>query len=104
MSNVQSRANRAAGVVLGLLLCAGGAARAAAAATGGPGREGAAVRHPNLLLNKEEIEQVKAKVREHAWAARLLDRVKEKVEKEGSGAYLESAIAYVLTGDKKYAD
>src|SRR5687767_6377611 len=69
-----------------------------------PERKAVAVRHPNLLLNRDEIEQVKAKVREHAWAARLLERVKEKVQKDGSGAYLESAIAYALTGEKPYAD
>src|SRR5687768_7318590 len=101
MSEIQFRTNQAACVVVGLLLYAGSLAHAAANQE--PRREGAAVRHPNLLLNTDEIEQVKAKVREHAWAARLLDRVKEKVEKDGSSAYLESAIAYVLTGEKKYA-
>lgn len=59
------------------------------------------VRHPNLLLNRDEIEQVKAKVREHAWAARLLERVKEKAQKDGGG--LEAALAYALTGEDKYA-
>jgi hypothetical protein len=28
-----------------------------------------AVRHPNLLLNREEVEQVKAKIRQCPWAA-----------------------------------
>ncbi|HVR87210.1 MAG TPA: right-handed parallel beta-helix repeat-containing protein [Planctomycetota bacterium] len=60
----------------------------------------APVRHPNLLLTREEIEQVKLKVKEQAWAAKLLDRVKEKAEKEN--ATLEAALAYVLAGDPKY--
>ena len=34
------------------------------------GRNGVAVRHPNLLLNPKEIEQIKLKIKEHAWAAR----------------------------------
>ena len=59
------------------------------------------VRHPNLLLDREEIEQTKVKVREHPWAAQLLERVKSKAEKDGEP--LEAAIAYVLTGDAKYS-
>ena len=59
------------------------------------------VQHPNLLLNREEIEQTKVKVREHPWAAQLLERVKSKAEKDGEP--LEAAIAYVLTGDAKYS-
>jgi hypothetical protein len=65
-------------------------------------RKSVGVKHPNLLLNKEEIDQVKLKIKEHPWAARLLDRVKEKAEKDG--AVLDSAIAFALTGEKKYAD
>src|SRR3954454_12089547 len=65
------------------------------------GRKGVAVRHPNLLLNQQEIEQVKLKVREHAWAARLLDRVKAKAAQDG--AVVETALAYALTGEVKYA-
>src|SRR5262249_31987234 len=44
----------------------------------------AAVRHPNLLLNQEEIQQIKRKVQEHPWAARLLDRVKAKAGQDGA--------------------
>jgi hypothetical protein len=59
------------------------------------------VQHPNLLLNQKEIDDIKLKVRDHPWAARLLDRVKAKAEKDG--AALEAALAYKLTGDEKYA-
>jgi hypothetical protein len=38
------------------------------------------VKHPNLLLNREEIEQVKIKIQEHEWAARLLERIKEMAD------------------------
>src|SRR5262249_38843185 len=60
-----------------------------------------AVRHPNLLLNPDEIAQVKLKVQKYPWAARLLDRVKAKAEKDG--AAVETALAYVLTGQTNYA-
>jgi hypothetical protein len=76
------------------------AAFGAAAAAQGAGRKGVDVRHPNLLLNRQEIEQVKHKVREHAWAARLLDRVKAKAEQDG--AAVETALAYGLTGEERY--
>jgi hypothetical protein len=59
-----------------------------------------AVRHPNLLLNQQEIDQIKLKVRDHPWAARLLNRVKAKAEKDD--AILETALAYALTGGSKY--
>lgn len=73
----------------------------AAALAQDAGQKSVAVRHSNLLLNKEEIKQVKLKVRDNPWAARLLDRVKTIAEKDG--ASLETALAYVLTGEAKYA-
>src|SRR5262249_38507863 len=62
----------------------------------------AGVTHPNLLLNANEIEQVKLKIKAHPWAARLLERVKAKAQKEE--ATLEAALAYALTDEAKYAD
>src|ERR1043165_3044345 len=59
-------------------------------------------KHPNLLLNQNEIDQVKLKIIEQPWAARLLERTKTKAEKEESA--LDAALAYVLTGETKYAD
>src|SRR5690349_19815471 len=56
-----------------------------------------AVTHPNLLLNKAEIEQIKRKVQEYPWAAQLLERVRAKARKDDGT--LEAAIAYVLTGE-----
>jgi hypothetical protein len=77
------------------------AAFGAAAAAQEAGRKGVAVRHPNLLLDRQEIEQVKVKVREHPWASRLLDRVRAKAEQDG--AAVETALAYALTGEARYA-
>ena len=79
----------------------GFAAFGAAAAAQQTERKGVAVRHSNLLLNQKEIEQIKLKVREHPWAARLLDRVKAKAEQDG--AVVEAALAYALTGEARYA-
>src|SRR5436190_3085900 len=60
-----------------------------------------AVSHPNLLLNQDEIAQIKLKVREYPWAARLLELVKAKAQKDNS--LIENALAYSLTGEAKYA-
>ena len=62
----------------------------------------AAVRHPNLLLNQEEIEQVKAKIAKYPWAAAGLERTREQALKESS--YLNAALYYAFTGDKTFAD
>jgi hypothetical protein len=77
------------------------AAFGAATAAQETARKGVAVRHPNLLLDRREIEQIKLKVREHAWAARLLDRVRAEAEQDG--AVVETALAYALTGEARYA-
>src|SRR5262249_7319979 len=84
------------GVAL-LVVAALGAATAAQEAE----PKGVAARHPNLLLDRKEIEQIKLKVREHTWAARLLDRVKAKAEQDG--AAVETALAYALTGEARDA-
>jgi hypothetical protein len=63
-----------------------------------------AVKHPNLLLNRDEIEQVKAKIKDHAWAAQLFDRVRELADDQRiSGRNpRESALVYALTGEARY--
>jgi hypothetical protein len=88
--------NASSGVAL-LVVAAFGAATAAQETE----RKGVAVRHPNLLLDRKEIEQIKLKIRAHAWAARLLDRVKAKAEEDG--AAVETALTYALTGEARYA-
>ena len=62
----------------------------------------APVSHPNLLLNRDEIEQVKAKIAKYPWAASGLEKTREQALKESS--YLNAAIYYVFTGDKTFAD
>ena len=64
-------------------------------------RKSVAVRHPNLLLNKAEIDEIKVRVRDHEWAARVARAVKAKAEKDN--AVVEGGLAYVLTGEARYA-
>jgi hypothetical protein len=45
-----------------------------------PATAGPRVRHPNLLLNQDEIEQIKGKIRAQRWAADLFERVKAMAE------------------------
>ena len=62
----------------------------------------APVSHPNLLLNRDEIEQVKAKIAKYPWAAAGLVKTREQALKESS--YLNAALYHVFTGDKTFAD
>ena len=62
----------------------------------------APVSHPNLLLNRDEIEQVKVKIAKYPWAAASLEKTREQALKESS--YLNAALYYVFTGDKTFAD
>jgi hypothetical protein len=61
--------------------------------------------HPNLLLNRKEIDEVKAKIKQYPWAARLFDRVKKLADDNGRTSHTprEAALVYALTGDTKYA-
>src|SRR2546422_815622 len=77
------------------------AAFGTAAPAAEPEQKSVVLQHPNLLLNRAEIDQIKLKVRDHPWAARLLDRVKAKAEKDN--ALIENALSYALTGEGKYA-
>src|SRR5262249_24535469 len=64
------------------------------------------VKHPNLLLNREEIEQIKEKIRKYDWAAQLFARVKALADDRGRTGNnpREAALMYALTGEKSYAD
>jgi hypothetical protein len=96
LTNMKARNWKAA---CGVLLIAAGLRVVTAAQE--VARGNLAVRHPNLLLNQAEIDQIKLTVREHSWAARLLERVKTNADKDG--AAVDAALAYVLTGQTNYA-
>ena len=83
-----------------LILAAGLATAPAAAA-------GPKVQHPNLLLNREEIDAIKRKIAAHKWAADLFEREKAMADEmvtKGARCERETAICYALTGQRRYAD
>src|SRR5215510_7081360 len=67
----------------------------------------APVTHPNLFLNRAEIEQVKAKIAKYPWAAAALAKTKEGAEKSnafGGNRILDQALYAAFTGDTSFAD
>lgn len=64
-----------------------------------------AVKHPNFLLNQQDIDAIKAKVKKHEWAAKLFERVKALADTQGHTGRnpREAAIVYALTGEARYA-
>jgi hypothetical protein len=89
--------NRTVLLVVCFCLCAG-SPRAAA-------DDRPRVRHPNLFLNRAEIDQVKAKIKRYAWAAKLFDQVKTLADDRSRTNHnpREAALMYVLTGERRYA-
>lgn len=69
----------------------------------------AEVKHPNLFLNRQEIEDIKTKVRKHDWAARLFDKVQVMAAEGLRGNVAidrnlrEMALCYAITGNRQYA-
>jgi len=69
------------------------------------------VKHPNLLLHREEIAQMRDKIAKYPWAADLFARTRDLSTK--SDAYPASAfggvqvraqaLCYVITGERNYA-
>ncbi|MBI3947579.1 MAG: right-handed parallel beta-helix repeat-containing protein, partial [Armatimonadetes bacterium] len=96
--------------------------------TGQARREEMRVVHPNLFLNRAEIEGIREKIRRHEWAGRLYERLLAQADDTLRGGheydlYYDSyrypsvsslwgtgrrvrdvALAAVLTGERKYAD
>ncbi|HUW30939.1 MAG TPA: heparinase II/III family protein [Planctomycetota bacterium] len=59
------------------------------------------VKHPNLLLNREELDQLKIKIAENDWAMRLFEKIRKMADE---GNQLETALVYAITGEKAYGD
>ena len=72
------------------------------ALTGATAVSAAPVKHPNLLLNREELAQIREKVARYGWASKLLDKVRE-LAKDGANVR-EAALCYALTGERLHAD
>ena len=64
------------------------------------------VKHPNLLLNRDEIQQVKAKIAKYPWAAAALEKTKQHALNGPAheNACVNQALSYAFTGDKSFAD
>ena len=79
------------------LLCSGMllAASAFAAETPPPAK------HPNFLLNRDEIEQIKLRIAQQPWAAVLFQQAKDMADK---GDMFQAALCFALTGEKRYGD
>src|SRR5262245_19361514 len=66
----------------------------------------APVTHPNLFLNRAEIEQVKAKIAKYPWAAAALARTREDAMTSNAFAgnrVLDQALYAAFTGDITFA-
>src|SRR5262249_23297729 len=63
------------------------------------------VKHPNLLLNRDEIEQVKAKIAKYPWAAAVLEKTRQEALTPSGwdNTFLAQAFCYVFTGDRSLA-
>jgi hypothetical protein len=73
-----------------------------ASASDGRGAEPATVKHPNLLLNSEEVEAIKQKVRSQPWAAALFEKLKagaDGLDLDRHDGVRNTALLYALTGE-----
>ena len=61
------------------------------------------VKHPNLLLNADEIKQVKAKIAKYPWAAAALEKTKEHALNgpPHENSFVNQALYYTFTGDTR---
>jgi hypothetical protein len=74
-----------------------------------PATAAAQATHPNLLLNRQEIAEMKAKIAKYAWARQVFERIKADAEADVANPYFNlptrvaPAMMYALTGEEKYA-
>jgi hypothetical protein len=68
------------------------------------------VKHPNLLFNRQELAEMKAKIDKYPWARQTFERIKADAEADADGGNqfriptrVATAMMYALTGDQKYA-
>jgi hypothetical protein len=74
-----------------------------------PATAAAQVKHPNLLLNRQEIAQMQAKMAKYAWARQTFERIKADAEADFTNPHFNvptrvaTALMYAITGEEKYA-
>ncbi|GBD35127.1 hypothetical protein HRbin36_00231 [bacterium HR36] len=72
-----------------------------------PGDSPSRVRHPNLLLNRQELEEIRQKIEQQGWAAALFARVKALADEPGvhpERNLRETALVYAITLQKSYGE
>ena len=94
--------------VLGFLVLTAWVSTAAGTQPTSPATAGPPIRHPNLLFNRQELAELKAKIDKYPWARQTFERIKADAEADGSHQYriptrVATAMMYALTGDPKYA-
>jgi hypothetical protein len=67
-------------------------------------------KHPNLLLNREEIAEIKTKIDKYPWARQTFEHIKAEAALDADGGNqwriptrVAPAMMYALTGNPKYA-
>jgi hypothetical protein len=63
------------------------------------------VRHPNLLLNRDEIQEIRQKTQRYEWAAALFRQVRALADEPGvhpERNLRETALAYAIAGEQAY--
>ena len=74
-----------------------------------PARDAAAqAKHLNLLLNRQELAEMKARIEKYPWARQTFDRIKADADADASApgnvpTRVATALVAALTGDEKYA-
>ncbi len=68
------------------------------------------VKHPNLLFNRQDLAEMKAKIDKYPWARQTFERIKADAVLDADGGNqwriptrVAPAMMYALTGDQKYA-
>nr|MBC8869815.1 alginate lyase family protein [Planctomycetota bacterium] len=73
------------------------------------GAAAAEVRHPNLLFNRQELADLKAKIEKYPWARQTFERIRADAEADSSNPHhnvptkVATALMYALTGEEPYA-
>src|SRR5437016_1257456 len=90
VSPTPRRAHSAIAILLFLLTCS--SARSAP-------------RHPDLILNSKEIIEIREKLRTQPWAARVVEKMKDEVQRQDEKANfrVSAAVLYALTGERQFA-
>jgi hypothetical protein len=66
-------------------------------------------KHPNLLFNRQELAEMKARIDKYPWARQAFERIKADAEADAANPHhnvptrVATAMMYALTGEEKYA-